>query len=45
MTIFLSDFHCMNERIDSNKNPHKVNVLFHIVKMCASHKKIQYNQH
>jgi hypothetical protein len=29
---------------DSSKNSNKVNVLFTIVKVCASHKKIQYNQ-
>jgi len=43
MMACLITYKHIKQRNDSSKNIHKVNVLFEIVKMCASQKKIQYN--
>ena len=41
---YQSNYKHIKQRNYSSKNTHKVNVLFTVVKMCASQKKIQYNQ-
>lgn len=42
--VYKNDSKHIKQRNDSSKNTNKVNVLFVVVKMCASLKKMQYNQ-